>query len=81
MTAVPDRMMSGPPASAGQDNRIFFAVLLELLLIIANIGTAVVMAAFMDGSPVVWIFDTRAWLGPRRRRLERGGVLDAAAAA
>jgi hypothetical protein len=30
-------------ASAGQDNRIFFGVLLELLLIIANIGTAVVI--------------------------------------
>jgi hypothetical protein len=29
--------------SAGQDNRIFFAALLELLLIIANIGTAVVI--------------------------------------
>src|SRR6478735_2369524 len=27
-------------ASAGQDNRIFFGALLELLLIIANIGTA-----------------------------------------
>jgi hypothetical protein len=30
-------------ASAGQDNRIFFGALLELLLIIANIGTAVVI--------------------------------------
>jgi hypothetical protein len=30
-------------AGAGQDNRIFFAALLELLLIIANIGTAVVI--------------------------------------
>jgi hypothetical protein len=30
-------------ASAGQDNRIFFGVLLELLLIVANIGTAVVI--------------------------------------
>jgi hypothetical protein len=30
-------------ASAGQDNRIFFGVFLELLLIIANIGTAVVI--------------------------------------
>jgi len=30
-------------ASAGQDNRILFGVLLELLLIIANIGTAVVI--------------------------------------
>ena len=30
-------------AGAGQDNRIFFGVLLELLLIIANIGTAVVI--------------------------------------
>jgi hypothetical protein len=29
--------------SVGQDNRIFFAALLELLLIIANIGTAVVI--------------------------------------
>jgi hypothetical protein len=30
-------------ASAGQDNRILFGALLELLLIIANIGTAVVI--------------------------------------
>jgi hypothetical protein len=30
-------------AGAGHDNRIFFGVLLELLLIIANIGTAVVI--------------------------------------
>jgi hypothetical protein len=30
-------------AGAGQDNRIFFGALLELLLIIANIGTAVVI--------------------------------------
>ncbi len=30
-------------ASGGQDNRIFLAALLELLLIIANIGTAVVI--------------------------------------
>jgi hypothetical protein len=30
-------------AGAGQDNRILFGVLLELLLIIANIGTAVVI--------------------------------------
>ena len=30
-------------ASAGQNNRIWFGVLLELLLIIANIGTAVVI--------------------------------------
>jgi hypothetical protein len=30
-------------AGAGQDNQIFFAALLELLLIIANIGTAVVI--------------------------------------
>ena len=30
-------------ASAGQDNRILFGALLELLLIIANIGTAVVV--------------------------------------
>jgi len=30
-------------AGAGQDNRIFLGVLLELLLIIANIGTAVVI--------------------------------------
>jgi hypothetical protein len=30
-------------AGAGQDNQIFLAVLLELLLIIANIGTAVVI--------------------------------------
>ena len=30
-------------ASAGHDNRIFLGVLLELLLIIANIGTAVVI--------------------------------------
>jgi hypothetical protein len=30
-------------ASGGQDNQIFFAALLELLLIIANIGTAVVI--------------------------------------
>jgi hypothetical protein len=30
-------------AGAGQDNQIFFGVLLELLLIIANIGTAVVI--------------------------------------
>jgi hypothetical protein len=30
-------------ASAGHDNRIFFGALLELLLIIANIGTAVVI--------------------------------------
>ena len=30
-------------ASTGQDNRILFAVLMELLLIIANIGTAVVI--------------------------------------
>jgi Domain of unknown function (DUF4386) len=30
-------------AGAGQDNRIFFGALLELLLILANIGTAVVI--------------------------------------
>jgi Domain of unknown function (DUF4386) len=30
-------------ASAGQDNRILFGALLELLLIVANIGTAVVL--------------------------------------
>jgi hypothetical protein len=30
-------------ASAGQNNRIWFGVLLELLLIVANIGTAVVI--------------------------------------
>ena len=30
-------------AGGGQSNRIFFAALLELLLIIANIGTAVVI--------------------------------------
>ena len=30
-------------AGAGQNNRILFGVLLELLLIIANIGTAVVI--------------------------------------
>ena len=30
-------------ASAGQDNRIFFGALLELLLVVANIGTAVVL--------------------------------------
>jgi hypothetical protein len=30
-------------ASAGHDNRIFFGALLELLLIVANIGTAVVI--------------------------------------
>src|SRR5215208_3305595 len=34
---------AGYIASAGQDNRILFAALLELLLIIANIGTAVVI--------------------------------------
>src|SRR5215208_3147972 len=34
---------AGYIASAGQDNRIFFGALLELLLIIANIGTAVVL--------------------------------------
>jgi hypothetical protein len=30
-------------AGAGSDNRIFFGAFLELLLIIANIGTAVVL--------------------------------------
>src|SRR5215216_4955675 len=34
---------AGYIATAGQDNRILFAALLELLLIIANIGTAVVI--------------------------------------
>src|SRR3954465_4383651 len=34
---------AGYIAGAGQDNRIFFGALLELLLIIANIGTAVVI--------------------------------------
>jgi hypothetical protein len=34
---------AGYIASAGQDNRIFFGAFLELLLIIANIGTAVVI--------------------------------------
>jgi len=34
---------TGYIASAGHDNRIFFGALLELLLIIANIGTAVVI--------------------------------------
>jgi hypothetical protein len=34
---------AGYIASAGQDNRILFGALLELLLIIANIGTAVVI--------------------------------------
>src|SRR5699024_10446480 len=34
---------AGYIASAGQDNRIFFGAFLELLLIVANIGTAVVL--------------------------------------
>jgi hypothetical protein len=34
---------AGYIAGAGADNRIFFGALLELLLIIANIGTAVVL--------------------------------------
>src|SRR5215218_5392139 len=34
---------AGYIASAGHDNRIFFGALLELLLIVANIGTAVVL--------------------------------------
>lgn len=33
----------GYVAGAGSDNRIFFGAFLELLLIIANIGTAVVL--------------------------------------
>jgi hypothetical protein len=37
----------GYVASAGQDNRIFFGALLELLLIVANIGTAVVIYPIM----------------------------------
>ena len=34
-------------ASAGRDNRILLGVFLELLLIIANIGTAVVIVPIM----------------------------------
>jgi Domain of unknown function (DUF4386) len=34
---------AGYVAGSGSDNRIFFGALLELLLIIANIGTAVVL--------------------------------------
>jgi hypothetical protein len=34
---------AGYIAGAGSDNRIFFGALLELLLIIANVGTAVVL--------------------------------------
>jgi hypothetical protein len=34
---------AGYIAGAGSDNRIFFGSFLELLLIIANIGTAVVL--------------------------------------
>ena len=41
-------------ASAGQDNRIFFGALLELLLIMANIGTAVVIfPGFKPSSPIL----------------------------
>ena len=37
-------------AGGGHDKRILFAALLELLLIAANIGTAVVIVPTCDGS-------------------------------
>ena len=41
-------------ASAGSDNRILLGVLLELLLIIANIGTAVVIYPIVKRQSVEW---------------------------
>lgn len=38
-------------AGAGNVNRIYLGSLLELLLIIANIGTAVVIVPIMSGAP------------------------------
>ena len=41
-------------ASAGHDNQIFLGALLELLLIIANIGTAVVISRSSNGRAKSW---------------------------
>jgi hypothetical protein len=39
----------GVVAGAGSDNRIFFGAFLELLLIVANVGTAVVLSRSLNG--------------------------------
>jgi hypothetical protein len=42
---------AGHIAGAGQDNRIFLGAILELLLIVANIGTAVVLFPIIKEPP------------------------------